>query len=124
MEPRTQLIVADFIQQKRPSLEKVNEDLMLEPMTYEQRITLLEDILKAGIRYGIEKGIFLEEERLRKISLRKQMFMEKYVDELIFSLNYKMAAYRDLPKVKYSKRKYRLRKKHGGEQLKLKFAIC
>lgn len=117
------LLIADFIKKERDNLIRVDDELRYTPLTYEQRLLILEQLLKRGIKFGIDKGIFIEEERVKKITSAKQGFINKYVDELIFSLNFRNAAYRDLPRVKYAKRKYRLRKKHGGEQLKLKFAV-
>lgn len=121
MSDISQLMITDFIFHERRYLQRVEEEIRIVPMTYEQKLFVLEELLKRGIKFGIEKGIFIEQERVKKITSAKSKFVEKYVDELVFSLNFRMAAYRDLPKIKYSKRKYRLRKKLGGEQLEIKF---
>ena len=123
MAALSKLLIADFIKSERLTLVRVEDELRYTPLTYEQRLAILEDILKRGIKYGIDKGIFIEEERVRKVQRAKRSFIEKYVNELVFSLNFRNALYKDQPKIKYSKRKYRLRKKHGGEQLKLKFSV-
>ena len=113
------LLITEFLTKQVDRLSKVEEKLRIYPMTHEQKIQLLQDILIKGINFGIEKGVWLEQMRLSKIRQAKQQSMNKFVDELVFSLNNDIAKYRNQPRIKYNKRKYRNRKRDGGIQLSL-----
>lgn len=115
------IIVTDFLSRQRQDLIQIEEKIRIIPMTYEQKLIMLESLLRKGIFYGIQKGVFLEQERIKKLKHAKEKSLDRFVDELMFEINHKMAQYRNQPKIKYSKRKYRTRKKHGGTQLVFQF---
>lgn len=115
------IIVTDFLSRQRQDLIQIEEKIRIIPMTYEQKLIMLESLLRKGIFYGIQKGVFLEQERIKKLKQAKEKSLDRFVDELMFEINHKMAQYRNQPKIKYSKRKYRTRKKHGGTQLVFQF---
>lgn len=115
------LMVSDFLLTEKKELARIEEEIRTVPMSYGQKIEILENLLKKGIKFGIQKGSFLEEERLKRIRKAKERALERHVDELMFEINRKIAEYKDQPRIKYSKRKYRMRKRHGGTQLTISF---
>ncbi len=120
------LRIADFLKAERINLEKLEREILLIPSTYEQRIDLLEKPVKRALKFGIQTGVLLEQARNARVEKAKEVSINRYVDELIFTINHKLAEYRNNPKVKYSKRKYRKRKQimqeQGGIQLIIPFS--
>lgn len=109
------LIVSEFISNERDVLIRTEQEIREVPMTYDQKLKCFEAILKKGIAFGIEKGVFLEQARRSKVDSLKQSKKERLIDELIFDINDDIMKFRNLPRVKYNKKKYR--KKKGIVQL-------
>lgn len=106
------IFITDFLSQERDVLQKTEEDLECLPMSHEQKIEKLESLVKRGIMFGIDKGVFIETERTKKINGAKKKAFQRNLDEMIFSINDQIHKYQNQPKIKYSKRKYRNRKNH------------
>lgn len=105
-----EIVINDFLSNESSYIAKVENELATEPLTYNQKMKLLETLLKRGLKFGIEKGVFLEQVRRDKIQLMIKSNLEKKVDEMMFDLNDLIMDFRNQPKIKYSKRKYRKRK--------------
>lgn len=105
------LLISEFLSRERESLVKTEEELRELPLTYEEKINLLESLLRKTLSFGIEKGIFIEQTKNKTITKAKEKSLDRCVDEIIFNLNDDIMKNRNQPKVKYSKRKYRERKK-------------
>jgi len=115
------LVISDFLLKEKERLYRLEEEIRIAPMVYEQRIDTLEQLLKRGIHYGLERGMSIQQRQINVVRKAKDNVIEKYVDELMMNINIRNAQHMNLPRIKYSKRKYRLRRKNGGEQLVIKF---
>lgn len=104
------LLITEFIKNERSTLAKCENDLKELPLTYNEKLEKLESILKRGINFGLEKGMFIEQEKNKTIKNAQEKKLNKYVDELVFEINDQIMKARNQPKVKYSKKKYRKRK--------------
>lgn len=104
------LTVLAFCQEQQSRIEKIIQELEVEPLTYGQKTAILEDFLKTGISFGINKGVTLEYDRRAKIEAAKQKKLDNQVNELFESINQDIADYKSQPVIKYSKKKYRKRK--------------
>lgn len=104
------IVINDFLHDELAYVAKVENDLATEPLTYNQKLHLLETLIRRGLKFGIEKGVFLEQIRRDKIQQVKNNALEKKVDEMMFDINDLIWQFRNQPKIKYSKRKYKKRK--------------
>lgn len=105
------ILVNEFIEKQREHLEDIEEKLRIEPLSFQNKINLLQGILIKGIKFGVEKGVFLENVRIERIKSFKKRNLDRFVDDLVFNLNNQIAQHLNQPKIKYSKKKYRDRKK-------------
>ena len=102
MDGLGEMFVTDFIDTNIDYIERVVEQFETEPMSFNTKARLIQEVLMKGTTFGLAKGGYIERCRKDRVDKACDASYRKWMEELVYEINEVIEA--EMKKKKYKKK--------------------